>query len=59
MNEFAENLDADLDHIRKSMAEHRLSTDSYFKGLKAHLGDLRVEVRDAVAAVSNDIAVCH
>jgi hypothetical protein len=59
MNEFAENLDADLNHIKKNMAEHRQTADSYFRGLKAHLGDLGIEVRGAMTAISHDITVCY
>ena len=61
MNEFAENLDRDLNHIKKSMAEHRQTTDSYFRGLKTYLGDLGVELRGVMAAMSSDITVryCH
>lgn len=57
MNEFAENLDTDLNDIKKKMAEHRQTADSYFTGLKSHLGDLGAEVRGAMAGMSNDITV--
>lgn len=55
INEFAENLDADLSHIKNSMAEHRKSADLHFGGLKAHIGDLGVELRRAMVVMSSDI----
>jgi hypothetical protein len=58
MNEFADNLDADLNYIEKKMAEHHQRTNSYFEGLKSHLSDLGAEVRDTMAAVSSDVTVC-
>ena len=57
INEFAENLDADLSHIKNSMAEHRKSADLHFGGLKAHIGDLGVELRRAMVVMSSDITV--
>jgi hypothetical protein len=57
MNEFAENLDTDLSHIKRNMAVHRQTADSYFRGLKVHLSDLGLEFRSAMAVMSNDITV--
>lgn len=58
INEFTENLDADLNHINKKMAGHHQSADSYFQGLKSQLSDIGIDFRENMAAVSNDIAVC-
>jgi hypothetical protein len=58
MNEFAEGLDIDLNHIRENIAENRRTTDSYFGGIKTHLGDMRIEVQGMIKAMSNDITVC-
>lgn len=48
----------DLNRIRENMAEDRRTTDSYFGGIKTHLGDMRIEVKGIIKAMSNDITVC-
>jgi hypothetical protein len=57
MDQFAEDLNTDLKRLKETMAEHRRDTDSYFGGVKTHLGELRAEVQGAMKSMSTDITV--
>jgi hypothetical protein len=59
MNEFAEGLVVDLEKVKRNLTKHRHVTDSYFEGVKSHLGDLKTEVQSTMRAMSHEMTVCE
>lgn len=59
MNEFTDNLDVDLERIKKSVEEHRQGAESSLKDLKDYFSLVGIDIRGAMANASRDITVGH
>jgi hypothetical protein len=57
MSQFAEDLDHDLQKIRKDVAEHAHATESYFEGVLAQAEVLKQKVQGAFDTVSTEAMV--
>jgi len=57
MSKFAEDLDFDLQKIRRDMADHAHATESYFEGVLAQAEGLKQKVQGAFDTVSTEALV--